>query len=74
MCQALLAVPQPVLLRIRVPGSLELSQGLGTYPFLPTGITPGPGGPAGQLTVNRRQGDVHTPCLPALGQAPIDRV
>ena len=72
MCQALLVVPQPVLLRIKVPGSLEISQGLGTYPFLLTGITPGPGGPAGQFTVNRHQCHIHTPCLPTLGEAPID--
>lgn len=72
MSQALSAGLQPVSLRIKVPGSLETSQGLGTYPFLLAGITPGPGGPAGQFTVNRRQCNIHTPCLPTLGEAPVD--
>lgn len=74
MCQALSAQPQPILLRVRASGSLELSQGQRTYPFLLTGITGGPGGPAGQFTINRHQCDTHTPRLSALGKALIDCV
>lgn len=52
-----------------LPRNLVLTKDLGSYPFLLTGVTCGPGGPAGQLTVNRRWGDIHTPYSSALSKA-----
>lgn len=60
------STPQLTSLRTRAPGSLALSEGLGSYPFLLTGIACSPGNPAGLFTVNGHQGNVHTPRLSAL--------